>query len=88
MTRILSPDDHCRGVDVPFGRSQRYDGQIFDVTDSHHVRLLKEAGFTVGDISGAPSKADGFECASCRFRSYFRICSKCGSECERPDLVA
>jgi hypothetical protein len=49
------------------------------------VRLLKEAGFTVGDISGAPTRAAGFVCKPCAFKSFFKVCSKCGSECERPD---
>lgn len=88
MTRILSPDDACHGVDVPFGRKRRYNGQVFEVSDPGHVRALREAGFSVADVSGVPSKSAGFECSECSFQSFFRLCSRCGATCERPDLVA
>lgn len=89
MPRFLSPDDACKGVTVPFGReSRRYGGNVVEVSDPAHARALKQAGFTEADISGVPSGSAGFECLECQFQSFFRLCSRCGSECERPDLVA
>lgn len=88
MSRMLSPDDACRGVDVPFGRGRRYDGQTIEVTDLSHVRALKEAGYTMASTAGAPLRSGGFECLECGFQSFFRLCSRCGATCERPDLVA
>lgn len=88
-TRLLSLDDACEGVTVPFGRKRRYAGTTVTVDDPLHVRALREAGYTVADTSGPPvRKAAGFECLSCSFASFFRLCSRCGSVCERPDLVA
>lgn len=88
MARLLSPDDACIGVDVPYGRSRSYEGTTIDVSDPSHVKLLRQAGYTLADTAGRPSKAPGFECLDCGFQSFFRLCSKCGSECERPDLIA
>ncbi len=82
-TRLLSPDGACEGVTVPFGRGRRYAGTTVDVSDTSHVRALRAAGYTVADISGAPSRDGGFECTECAFRAYFKTCSRCGGACER-----
>jgi hypothetical protein len=88
MPRLLSPDDACIGVDVPtYAGKARYDGRSVDVSDPSHVKALRGIGYTVADVSGRPSKAAGFECA-CGFSSFFKLCSRCGAECVRPDLVA
>lgn len=77
MSRLLSPDDACISVDVPFGRGRRYDGRTIEVSDPAHARALLAAGYTAADVSG-PSRARGFDCADCGFRSYFRTCGRCG----------
>ena len=87
-TRMLSPDGACKGVTVPFGRSRRYVGRTVNVSDPSHERALREAGYTVADVSGGPSRAAGFVCPTCDFSSFFRLCSRCGGVCERPDLAA
>lgn len=88
MSRLLSPDDRCVQVDVPFGRGRRYSGKTIEVTDPGHVRKLREAGYTVGSVAGAPARSGGFECLDCGFASFFRLCSRCGGRCDRPDIVA
>jgi hypothetical protein len=88
MSRLLSPDDACKGVDVPFGRGQRYDGNVINVSDPVHARALKAAGYTAAAISGGPARTSGYRCADCNFASFFRTCSRCGASCERPDLAA
>lgn len=87
MPRLLSPGDKCVGVDMA-GSGRRYDGKILEVSDNRDVRDLRAAGYTLADASGGPSKAPGFECLSCGFKSFFRLCSRCGDDCDRPDLVA
>lgn len=77
MSRLLSPDDACISVDVPFGRGRRYDGRTIEVTDPVHDRALRAAGYTVAGVS-APSRARGFDCVECGFRSFFRTCGRCG----------
>lgn len=88
MPRLLSPDDACVEVDVPIGRGRRYSGTTIDVVDPSHVRALCAAGYTVADTAGQPVRRGGFECGECGFKSYFRLCSRCGGSCERPDLIA
>ncbi len=88
MSRLLSPGDNCKAVDVPFGRGRRYEGTVINVSDPLHVSALRRAGYTVAAVAGAPVKAAGFECPACDFASYFRLCSRCGAECDRPDIVA
>ena len=88
MPRMLSPDDACRGVDVPIGRGRRYNGTVIDVSDPSHARALKAAGYVQAAVAGAPVRQGGFHCERCGFASFFKLCSRCGAECERPDIVA
>jgi hypothetical protein len=88
MPRLLSPDDACIEVDVPIGRGRRYSGKTIDVADPSHVKALRAAGYSLAGIAGQPVRRGGFECAECGFKSYFRLCSRCGAQCERPDLTA
>lgn len=84
MARLLSPDDACISVDVPTNRgTARYDGRTVDVTSPSHIRVLKAAGYTVGDVSGQPPKSAGRRCTSCGFNGWFITCSRCGGSCER-----
>jgi hypothetical protein len=87
MSRLLSPDDACVRVNVPFGRGQQYTGRTIDVSDPNHIRALKSAGYTMAGVAGTPARTAGFKC-ECGFASFFRTCSRCGAECDRPDLVA
>lgn len=89
MPRMLSPDDACRGVDVPtYGGKASYNGTVIDVSEPSHARALKAAGYTVAAVAGAPIRSGGFSCSECSFKSYFRSCSRCGADCVRPDLAA
>jgi hypothetical protein len=85
MPRLLSPDDACVQVNVPFGRAQQYTGKTIDVSDPGHIRALKSAGYTMAGVAGAPSRSSGYRCADCDFASFFRTCSRCGATCERPE---
>jgi hypothetical protein len=88
MHRLLSPDDACKQVDVPIGRNQRYSGTTINVSDPSHVRALKAIGYTAAAVAGSPVRQGGYRCSECDFSSFFRLCSRCGGVCERPDLVA
>lgn len=85
MSRLLSPDDKCVEVDVPFGRGRRYRGTTLDVSDPGHARALRAVGYTVADTSGVPVRSGGFTCTGCGFRAWFKTCSRCGGVCERPE---
>jgi hypothetical protein len=86
MPRLLSPDGACKSADMYDGR--RYNGALIDVSNPTHVRALRAQGYTLAGITSAASKAAGFECTACTFKSFFRKCSRCGGACERPDLAA
>lgn len=88
MTRLLSPDDRCASVEVPFGRSRIYEGTRIEVSDPAHIRALRTAGYTVADTGGAPVRKDGYVCStpSCnQFRSFFKTCGRCGAACDRTE---
>ncbi len=79
MTRMVSPDRGCVQVDV--GRT-RYSGRIVDASPGD-AKLLREAGYFPASLGGV-TKAVGFVCPDCGFRSHFRRCSRCQGECVRP----
>lgn len=83
--RLLAP---ATGAIEAETERHHYKGQILEVSDRADIRDLRAAGYTVGDVAGGPSRAAGFECPSCDFKSFFRLCSRCGDVCDRPDLVA
>lgn len=83
--RLLAPATGCVEVDTS---RRRYKGRILEVSDSKDIKELRAIGYTPGDVGGRPSRAAGFECPACSFQSFFRLCSRCGGECDRPDLVA
>jgi hypothetical protein len=81
MSRMLAPDDACKGVDVPFGRAKSYDGNIISVTDPAHARALRAAGYSDASIAGTPARAAGRQCGECGFNGWFKVCGRCGGEC-------
>lgn len=89
MPRMLSPDDACRGVDVPtYGGKASYNGTVIDVSEPSHARALKAAGYTVASIAQGPIRSGGYSCTGCGFSAFFKVCGRCGGSCERPDLAA
>lgn len=89
-TRLLSPDGKCDGATVEgsWGRRRRYAGTTITVSDPADVRALRREGYTVADAAGAPARTDGYKCADCGFKGYFKTCGRCGGTCDRPDIVA
>jgi uncharacterized ferredoxin-like protein len=83
--RLLAPATGAVGIKTD---RHEYRGRIIEVSDRQDIKELRAVGYTVGDVGGRPSRAAGFECHSCGFQSFFRLCSRCGDECDRPDLVA
>ncbi len=86
MTRLLSPDDACISVKVPDGRrTYQYDGRTLDVTSPSHIRVLKDAGYTVAGTAPGPVRSSGYECGVCGFKGFFNTCGRCGAHCERAE---
>jgi hypothetical protein len=84
--RLLSPDDACYGAKMYNGN--HYNSRIVDTNDSGEVRALKAVGYTVAGVAAQPVRRGGYRCSECDFSSFFRLCSRCGGVCERPDLIA
>lgn len=83
--RLLAPSTEAAGIKTD---RREYRGRILEVSDSADIRDLRAAGYTPGDIGGPPVSRGGYECRPCGFASYFKKCSRCGSACDRPSLVA
>jgi hypothetical protein len=71
-------------VDAPSGR--RYGGnmpeRVFDMTPSD-AKAVVALGGAYASVSGVTSRRFGWRCGKCKFGSFFKRCSRCGSECER-----
>jgi hypothetical protein len=80
VTRLISPDSDCIGVDVG---AHRYNGRRLEVTDPTDVKLLKAYGYVDPGPGGVAVKARGFTCPACGFRGYFRTCGRCRSAAHR-----
>ncbi len=83
--KLCMPDKACVGISVEnaqTGRKTSYNGRIVDVTNPMHQKALRAEGAFPASLLGA-RPAGGFRCAVCSFASFFRICGRCGAECER-----
>jgi hypothetical protein len=87
MARLCLPDGATRGIDIEgarFGGVTRYtagaDGTV-TVTDRKHEKALRELGAFPANLGGPTG--GGFQCGSCGFRTYFRVCSRCGGTCDK-----
>ena len=86
MPRLLSPDDACVSVKIPVGDLEAtYNGRVIDVDSPSHIKMLRNEGYTVADVSGTPSRTKGYRCPKCAFSGFFKICGRCGATCERPE---
>ena len=85
--RLAMPDGACLGIDVSTesGRA-RYDGRIVDVDNPRHIRMLKAEGAFPADLGGV-TRAQGYRCRACSFASYFRRCSRCGTDNPRGEVA-
>lgn len=83
--RLLAPATGAVGIKTD---RREYRGRILEVSDRQDIKELRAVGYTPGDIGGPLVTRGGYECRPCGFASYFKKCSRCGSACDRPDLVA
>lgn len=80
MTRLLAPATGC--IEVETDR-HHYRGRVLEVSDESDIKDLRAAGYTVGDVSGEPSRSSGRRCVDCGFSGWFTTCGRCGGACER-----
>jgi len=84
MPRLLSPDDACVRVKIPVGDLEAtYKGRVIDVDSPSHIKMLRDEGYVLADVSGGSSRASGYRCPKCAFRGFFKVCGRCGGACEK-----
>jgi hypothetical protein len=82
MTRLVAPDKGVRETEIG-GRLYKPDrGGIYNVENASHARAMKSEGYFEASLNPVDPKDSqrGFTCVQCGFGSWFRKCSRCGSE--------
>jgi lipopolysaccharide biosynthesis regulator YciM len=81
MPKMIAPDKGVKQTDIGRVRYNVNKQGVYSVDDSSHVRAMKREGFIEASLMGATTnKQVGYTCAECGFGSWFRKCSRCGSE--------
>ena len=82
MTRIVAPDKGVRETTIDGSAYKPSKGGVYSVESPSHIKAMKREGFfeaSLNPISSGDSKR-GFTCSSCGFGSWFKKCSRCGTE--------
>lgn len=84
MRRVVAPSQRCREVDSIDGtvRYKQDKSGAFTMTDRDAKALIAVGGFIQPNM-GMGRKAEGYRCLICGFGSWFKVCSRCGGDCER-----
>lgn len=68
-------------------RSYKYKatrGGVYNVDNPNHAKQMLENGFIMASLMGINNNQKlGFICKNCGFGSWFKKCSRCGTENER-----
>jgi len=56
---------------------------FFEMPDRDAKVHMKSAGYGHWNVAGVVKPQAGYRCPGCGFGSFFRRCSRCGSECEK-----
>lgn len=78
--KVKSENINCVATTVD-GSSYVSDNGFFHMSDRDGKNYLKATGqeFPSGGVTA--KKSIGFRCTKCKFGSFFKKCSRCGSEC-------
>ena len=77
--RVCTPDSRVREIDGPSGRRYNFRSGIADASPVDARAIVREGGF-LPSLSGTTRAGIGFRCLACDFGSFFRRCSRCGTE--------
>lgn len=79
MVRVCAPDSAVRAVQVNGREFRSRDGQYLMPAESAK-KLVESGGFMPNVLNG---KATGGYLCKCGFGSWFKVCSRCGGDCEK-----
>lgn len=77
--KVCTPDARCVEIDGPSGRRYNFRRGTADVSPRDAKAIVAEGGF-IPSMAGTTSASVGYPCSNCGFGSYFRRCSRCGTE--------
>jgi hypothetical protein len=83
MPRVAGPDPRLSEVEVAGRIHKRQPDGTFHLGPKAARLLVAEGGSVCSDAGPPVSRDVGYRCPDCTFRSYFKICSRCGGLCER-----
>jgi len=81
MARFVAPDKGVKETEVGRKVYRVNRGGLFEVTDRGDAKAMLREGFIEASLMGATTKSGiGFTCNNCGFGSWFKKCSRCGTE--------
>lgn len=80
--RVPAEDIRQVQTDINGHRYTAHNG-FFEMPDHHAKAHLKSAeyGASWSPVQGGYKQRSGYRCTECGFGSFFRVCSRCHSEC-------
>jgi hypothetical protein len=83
MPKMVAPDKHVKQTEVGGYRYTANRQGLYKVESPSHVAAMKSEGFIEASMMGATTDQSlGYNCSKCGFGSWFKKCSRCGSENE------
>lgn len=86
MAKYFASDRGVRAVEIEGARTGakktlKPDSKgFYNVTNPMDAKALKASGFVEASLSGVTSTDVGYTCVGCGFGSFFRKCSRCGTD--------
>ena len=89
MTKMIPPKG-LKEVAVKTERGTKIyragrDGLI-RVENAKHAKQMKYEGLGEASLAGTAATGEGYPCSSCGFSSWFKKCSRCGTENKRTEM--
>jgi hypothetical protein len=81
VKRVVSPTHRLKEVDsvYPGVRYTPDKNGVYTVSDRDAKALIAYGGFVQPDM-GMGRRSEGYRCQTCGFGSWFKRCSRCGTE--------
>lgn len=80
MPKMVAPDKGVKQTDIGNARYTVNRDGVYNVENSSHVRAMKREGYIEASLMGPTHTELGYTCPQCGFASWFKTCSRCGSE--------